>query len=83
MRRYFLIQSKLFLGEYYIDIFYANQLVNGSPFKCNVFDPNKIRVVPCLFGVVDQPVKFEGTFILLSRGQIKTQLFLCHCTKYF
>jgi hypothetical protein len=35
-------------------------LVNGSPFKSNVFDPTKIKIVPNLFGVVDQVVKFEG-----------------------
>lgn len=48
------------IGEYYIDVFYANQLVNGSPFKCNVYDPARIKIVPCLFGVVDQIAKFEG-----------------------
>jgi hypothetical protein len=35
-------------------------MVNGSPFKCNVYDPNKIKIKPCLLGVVGQIVKFEG-----------------------
>ena len=49
-----------FLGDYYIDVFYGNQLVNGSPFKINVCDPNRIKVTPALFGLVNQVVKFEG-----------------------
>ena len=52
-------------------MFYANQLVNGSPFKCNVFDPNKIKIVPCLFGVVDQPVKFEVDASQAGTGQLE------------
>ena len=64
MRKLLFKIMKIFKGEYYIDMFYANQLVSGSPFKCNVFDPNKIKIVPCLFGVVDQPVKFEGIYFV-------------------
>ena len=68
---YIIVDNKIWInfffkikGEYYIDVFYANQLVNGSPFKCNVFDSSKIKVTPNLTGVVDQIVKFEGMFII-------------------
>ena len=50
------------IGEYYIEVFYGNQLVAGSPFKSNVFDPSHIKIVPCLHGIVDQIAKFEGIF---------------------
>lgn len=48
------------IGEYFIEVFYANQMIAGSPFKCNVFDPSKIKIVPCLNGIVNQASKFEG-----------------------
>lgn len=54
-----------------MDIFYANQLVNGSPFKCNVFDPTKIKVTPTLYGVVDQVVKFEVDASQAGTGQLE------------
>ena len=47
-------------GEYSIKMFYKNILLNGFPLKCNVFDPNKIKIKPCNVGVVGQIVKFEG-----------------------
>lgn len=59
------------IGEYYIDVFFANQLVNGSPFKCNVYDPTKIKIVPCLFGVVDQLAKFEVDASQAGTGQLE------------
>lgn len=59
------------IGEYYVDVFFANQLVNGSPFKCNVFDPNKIRMIPTLNGMVDQMVKFEVDASQAGTGQLE------------
>ena len=50
------------IGEYYIEVFYGNQLVAGSPFKSNVFDPSHIKIVPCLHGIVEQIAKFEGLY---------------------
>ena len=52
-------------GEYYIDVFYANQLTNGSPFKSNVFDSSKIKITPNHSGVVGQVVKFEGDLVII------------------
>ncbi len=58
-------------GEYYVDVFYANQLVAGSPFKSHVFDPSKIKVVQTLYGVVDQVVKFEVDASKAGTGQLE------------
>jgi hypothetical protein len=55
---------KRLLGEYHVDVFYGNQLINGSPFKIKVCDPNKIKVTPALFGLVNQAIRFEGKIIL-------------------
>jgi hypothetical protein len=61
-----MLSYNLFIkGEYYIDVFYANQLTNGSPFKSNVFDPSKIKITPNHSGVVGQVVKFEGDLVIL------------------
>ena len=59
------------IGEYYVDLFYANQLVTGSPFKTNVFDPSKIKIVQCLFGVVEEIVKFEVDASKAGTGQLE------------
>lgn len=52
-------------------MFYANQLITGSPFKCNVFDPTKIKVTPTLTGLVDQVVKFEVDASQAGTGQLE------------
>ena len=59
------------IGEYYVDVFYANQLVNGSPFKSNVFDPSKIKITATLFGIVEQVVKFEVDASKAGTGQLE------------
>ncbi|CAF0909290.1 unnamed protein product [Brachionus calyciflorus] len=59
------------IGEYYIDIFFANQLIKGSPFKCNVFDPSKIKMKPTHSGLVDQVVKFEVDASQAGTGQLE------------
>lgn len=59
------------IGEYFIEVMYANQLVNGSPFKCSVFDPSQIRVVPVSHGVVNQTVKFEVDASQAGTGQLE------------
>ncbi len=59
------------IGEYYVDVFYANQLVAGSPFKSNVFDPSRIRIVPNLYGLVDHVVKFEVDASKAGTGQLE------------
>ncbi len=59
------------IGEYYVDVFYANQLVTGSPFKSNVFDPTKIKIVPNLYGIVDHVVKFEVDASKAGTGQLE------------
>lgn len=66
-----LFSNILILGEYYVDIFYANQLITGSPFKCNVFDPTKIKITPTHTGVVDQVVKFEVDASQAGTGQLE------------
>jgi filamin len=59
------------IGEYFIEVFYANQLIAGSPFKCNVFDPSQIKVVPCLNGIVNQSSKFEVDASQAGTGQLE------------
>lgn len=59
------------IGEYFIDVFYANQLIPGSPFKSNVFDPSKIKIVPTFYGTVDQAVKFEVDASQAGFGQLE------------
>jgi hypothetical protein len=48
------------IGDYYIDIFWDNNLINNTPYKCNIFDPSKIKITPTLSGVIGHVVKFEG-----------------------
>lgn len=59
------------IGEYYVDVFYANQLVPGSPWKSNVFDPTKIKLAPTLHGIVDQIVRFEVDASKAGTGQLE------------
>ena len=59
------------IGEYFIEVMYANHLVNGSPFKCSVFDPAQIRIVPVNHGVINQPVKFEVDASQAGTGQLE------------
>lgn len=74
------------VGETYIDIFLGDQLVNGSPFKVNVFDIHQIHVSNILDGLVGHLVKFDidasnagvGQLeIIIQDGQIP-----CHATSY-
>jgi filamin len=59
------------VGETYIDILLGNELINGSPFKVNVFDVNQIHVSNTLGGIVGRLVKFDIDASKAGIGQLE------------
>jgi filamin len=59
------------VGETYIDIFLGNELVNGSPFKVNVFDINQIHVSNINSGIIGHLVKFDIDASNAGVGQLE------------
>ena len=59
------------VGETYFDIFLADELVPGCPFKVNIFDVQKIYVSPLSNGLVGQLVKFEIDASQAGVGQLE------------
>jgi len=59
------------VGETYIDIFFGDELVNGSPFKVNTFDINQIHVSNIDSGIVGHLVKFHIDASKAGVGQLE------------
>ena len=59
------------VGETYIDIFLGNELINGSPFKVNVYDVNRIHVSSISYGIVGHIVKFNIDASEAGVGQLE------------
>lgn len=59
------------IGEYYIDVYVSNQLIQESPFKLNVFDSNKIILKPVNFGFINKQVNFEVDASYAGTGQLE------------
>ncbi|CAF2820839.1 unnamed protein product [Rotaria sp. Silwood2] len=59
------------VGETYIDVFLGNELVNGSPFKVNIFDINQIHVSNIDAGTVGHLVKFHIDASEAGVGQLE------------
>jgi len=59
------------IGETYIDIFLGDELVNGSPFKVNVFDINQIHVSNINDGIVGHLMKFDIDASKAGVGQLE------------
>ena len=59
------------VGETYIDVFHGDELVNGSPFKVNIFDVNQILVSNIETGVVGHPVNFDIDASAAGVGQLE------------
>jgi filamin len=74
------------VGETYIDIFLGNEIINGSPFKVNIFDVNQIHVSNILGGIVGHSVKFDIDASKAGIGQleiiIKDGQIPCHATSH-
>jgi filamin len=74
------------VGETYIDIFLGDQLVNGSPFKVNIFDIHQIRVSNLTDGIVGHLVKFDIDASKAGIGQLEIVIqdgrIPCHATSH-
>jgi hypothetical protein len=74
------------VGETYIDIFLGDQLVNGSPFKVNVFDIHQIHISNILDGIVGHLVKFDIDASNAGVGQLEIIIqegrIPCHATSH-
>ena len=49
-------------GRHKVEIMYAGQVIKGSPFFVEIYDPNKIHVEGAQSGTVGQPLSFEGRY---------------------
>ena len=57
------ISGKIITGEYVIDVFYYGKPIQGSPFRVNAFDWNRITVHNLKSsGIVGKPVEFDSKF---------------------
>jgi filamin len=59
------------VGETYLDVFLADELVPGCPFKVNIFDVHQIHVSNVQGGLVNQLVKFEIDASQAGVGQLE------------
>ncbi|CAM4895437.1 unnamed protein product [Rotaria socialis] len=59
------------VGETYIDVIYGDEVVNGSPFKVNVFDTNQIKVSNIDGGLVGHLVRFHIDASEAGVGQLE------------
>lgn len=59
------------VGETYIDVFYGDELVYGSPFKVNVFDTNRIQVSNIDGGIVGYLIRFHIDASEAGVGQLE------------
>ncbi|CEF63050.1 Jitterbug [Strongyloides ratti] len=58
------------VGEWKIGIFYNYEHIHGSPFSCNVFDPNAVDVYGLDVGLVGQELKFTINTKKAGNGKI-------------
>lgn len=56
--------DKIITGEYVIDVFYYGKPIQGSPFRVNAFDWNRITVHNLKSsGIVGKLVEFDSKFL--------------------
>ena len=59
------------VGIHTIEVLIAGQHISGSPFHCNVFDPNSVRIIDIdQGGKIEREIAFSGQFVFF---QIKIQ----------
>lgn len=58
------------IGAHKVEVLLQGKHVNGSPFTCQSFDPDNVRIVdiPTSQGNVGEKVYFNGKFSLSSKG---------------
>lgn len=59
------------VGETYFDIFLADELIAGSPFKVNIFDAQQVRISNLHDVFVGQRVQFEIDVSRAGIGQLE------------
>lgn len=53
-------------GRHKVEVHYNGQLIMGSPFFVEIYDPNKIRIEGHKMGVVGQPIEFDSELTSIS-----------------
>uniref|UniRef100_A0A0K0EUB1 Jitterbug (inferred by orthology to a D. melanogaster protein) n=1 Tax=Strongyloides venezuelensis TaxID=75913 RepID=A0A0K0EUB1_STRVS len=62
------------VGEWQIGIFYNFEHIHGSPFSCQVFDPNAVNVYGLDVGLVGQELKFTINTKKAGNGKIDLEV---------
>ena len=74
------------MGETYIDIFLGDELINGSPFKVNIFDVDQIKISNLHDGLIGRWVKFHIDANNAGIGQLEIIVqdgrIACHARAY-
>lgn len=74
------------VGETFIDIFLGDELVNGSPFKVNIFDIHQIRISDLHDGLIGHWVNFHIDASDAGVGQLEIVVqdgqIACHARAY-
>ncbi|OQV23312.1 Filamin-B [Hypsibius exemplaris] len=63
------------IGEWNVGILFDGTHIKGSPFTCNVFDPNQVKVSGLDVGVVGQDMDFAVDTSRAGQGEATVEIF--------